>query len=116
MRSPVIDRVNEPVFYSVIASPVGELLLTGNGSAITGLYMDWHTRGPYPDPEWRQEDEPLSAAREQLAAYFAGELLAFDLPLAARGTSFQQRVWTALRTIPYGAHSPRGIGRPDAPP
>lgn len=42
------------------------------------------------------------AAREQVLAYFAGERREFDLPLAARGTDFQQRVWRALHAIPYG--------------
>lgn len=44
----------------------------------------------------------LDRAAEQLAAYFAGELTAFDLPLAPAGTEFQQKVWSQLRAIPYG--------------
>ncbi len=39
---------------------------------------------------------------EQLDAYFRGERRMFDLPLAARGTPFQQSVWAALQAIPYG--------------
>jgi len=38
----------------------------------------------------------------QLAAYFAGELMEFDLPLAPKGTDFQKGVWKALVEIPYG--------------
>ncbi|SEL71514.1 methylated-DNA--[protein]-cysteine S-methyltransferase [Halomonas daqiaonensis] len=41
-------------------------------------------------------------ARNQLAEYFAGTRQAFDLPLAPEGTDFQQRVWQALATIPFG--------------
>jgi methylated-DNA-[protein]-cysteine S-methyltransferase len=41
-------------------------------------------------------------ARAQVEAYFAGRERTFDLPLAARGTPFQRRVWTALRAIPFG--------------
>lgn len=44
----------------------------------------------------------LSAAQEQLAAYFAGELRLFDLPLDLRGTDFQRRVWAQLLKVPYG--------------
>ena len=40
--------------------------------------------------------------REQVLGYFAGERRDFDLPLAPCGTAFQQRVWTALRAIPFG--------------
>jgi methylated-DNA-[protein]-cysteine S-methyltransferase len=38
----------------------------------------------------------------QLAAYFAGKLRQFDLPLRAEGTPFRQKVWQALRAVPYG--------------
>jgi methylated-DNA-[protein]-cysteine S-methyltransferase len=34
--------------------------------------------------------------------------MTFDLPLAAEGTEFEQRVWDALRTIPYGATTSYG--------
>jgi methylated-DNA-[protein]-cysteine S-methyltransferase len=40
--------------------------------------------------------------RAQLDAYFAGELVAFDVPLAVHGTEFQKRVWDQLVQIPYG--------------
>lgn len=39
----------------------------------------------------------------QVAAYFAGGLRDFSLPLETPGTPFQQTVWRALRDIPYGA-------------
>jgi methylated-DNA-[protein]-cysteine S-methyltransferase len=44
----------------------------------------------------------LARALRQLDRYFAGEPVAFDLPLAPAGTSFQQRVWAAMRAIPHG--------------
>ncbi len=40
--------------------------------------------------------------QEQLTAYFAGTLHAFDLPLDFHGTDFQQKVWRALLDVPYG--------------
>lgn len=46
--------------------------------------------------------ERLARVAEQLDAYFRGELREFDLPLAPRGTPFQQRVWDELRRVPYG--------------
>lgn len=49
------------------------------------------------------EHPVLREAVRQLDAYFAGELQAFDLPLAPRGTEFQQRVWKALQGIPFGS-------------
>ena len=44
----------------------------------------------------------LLEAQRQLAAYFAGELRHFDLPLAMEGTAFQRQVWQQLRSVEYG--------------
>src|SRR5262245_33713122 len=58
--------------------------------------------------------------RERLAAYFAGDLAAFDgLEIDPGGTRFQQAVWTALRRVPAGetttyAALARAIGAPTA--
>lgn len=48
------------------------------------------------------ENEYTRDLRSQIAAYFAGERREFTVPLAPKGTPFQERVWTALRAIPYG--------------
>lgn len=44
----------------------------------------------------------LEQLREELAAYFAGTLKRFTVPVVAPGTPFQERVWSELRRIPYG--------------
>lgn len=90
------------MYYSEMDSPLGVLLLLGNGSALTGLYMENHKGRPVLQRHYRREDTLFVQAREQLRAYFAAELFRFDLPIAAHGTPFQQTVWQALRTIPYG--------------
>ena len=58
-------------------------------------------------------------AVEQLAAYFARDLKEFDLPLAPRGSAFQQQVWDQLRLIGYGETASYGeiahrLGRTNA--
>jgi O-6-methylguanine DNA methyltransferase len=45
----------------------------------------------------------LEPVRQQLHAYFAGDLKVFQLPLALHGTPFQARVWAELQRIPFGA-------------
>ena len=85
--------------YTSMDSPIGELTLTGDGRALTGVYME---RPGGPNPEWMRDDDGLAEARRQMEAYFAGALTSFDLPLAPRGTPFQEQVWGALRSIPYG--------------
>ena len=83
-------------------SPIGPLLLIGDGEALSGLHMQ--TRAHPPPESDLQRPNPLGfrQAREQLAAYFAGELREFSIALRPRGTPFQKRVWEALKALPYG--------------
>jgi methylated-DNA-[protein]-cysteine S-methyltransferase len=102
------------ILYDTVDSPLGKLLLAGGERALTTLRMDGT-----PGAGWRRERGPFREAADQLRAYFAGELREFDLPLAPHGTPFQQRVWAALREIPYGttisyAELAVAVGRPDA--
>ena len=84
--------------YTTVDSPIGELLLTAEDGAITGLHMS-----PFAiDPAWRHDPAALTDARIQLEQYWAGERTEFELELAPAGTEFQQRVWAMLREIPYG--------------
>ncbi|QBI52407.1 Methylated-DNA--protein-cysteine methyltransferase [Streptomonospora litoralis] len=99
---------------------MGELLLIGDSEALTGVYMNPHERFAEEMADgWRRDPAALSAAAEQLGAYFAGELREFTVPLAPRGTVFQRSVWRALTTIPYGRTATygeiaRSLGRPNA--
>ncbi|WP_052810268.1 methylated-DNA--[protein]-cysteine S-methyltransferase [Streptomonospora alba] len=106
--------------YDLVPSPLGELLLLGDGEALTGLYMSPQERfAQQIRSEWRREPAALRTTAEQLGAYFAGELREFDLRLAPLGTPFQRTVWQALTTIPYGTTATygelaRAIGKPNA--
>jgi methylated-DNA-[protein]-cysteine S-methyltransferase len=91
--------------HVIVDSPVGRLTLVAEQGRLSGLFMDEQRHAPH-DADLgmpgERDDEPFASAAEQLAAYFCGELTAFDLPIAPAGTPFQLRVWDALRTIPYG--------------
>lgn len=107
------------IYYSTMPSPIGELLLTTDGEHLTGLYMEAHKGGTTVQSDWCHDDVALERAREQLQAYFEGELQVFDLPVEAAGTPFQKRVWRALCDIPYGetisyGELARRIGQPTA--
>ncbi|AKJ09901.1 cysteine methyltransferase [Streptomyces incarnatus] len=95
------------VYWTELDAPVGRLLLTADAEgALTSLSVPGQKGGlsvrGVPDA-WRHDAGPFRAAADQLAAYFAGELKEFRLPLSPRGTEFRQRVWTALDEVPYGA-------------
>ena len=81
-----------------VASPLGPLTLVERGGALVRLGCD-----DWPDdlPDGSPTPLLMEAAR-QLAAYFAGALTEFNLPLAPPGTGFQKRVWQAMNEIPYG--------------
>jgi methylated-DNA-[protein]-cysteine S-methyltransferase len=87
--------------YRTIESPIGYLTLAGSGSALTNLRMVDQTYEP-DRADWSPDPRAFDDAVEQLSAYFAGELTAFDIRLELHGTEFQRRVWKALLTIPYG--------------
>jgi methylated-DNA-[protein]-cysteine S-methyltransferase len=89
--------------YTVLESPIGDLLLASDGRSLTDVSMGAHDGFPARDGSWRRDDGALGPARRQLAAYFEGDRREFDLPLALRGTDFQRRVWDALRRVPFGA-------------
>jgi methylated-DNA-[protein]-cysteine S-methyltransferase len=104
--------------YAVVESSIGELLLVGDGRALTGIQFDldgdWRVGG-----DWVADPAALAGAVEQLRAYLAGELTVFDLPIAIGGSDFQQRVWRLLAEIPYGHSTSYGalaarLGRPGA--
>lgn len=78
-----------------IDTPLGHLVIESDGQALTAI--DWS------EDIRRDRDPLLDEAAAQLAAYFAGRLRAFDLPLAPAGTPFRQAVWRAMEAIPFGA-------------
>ncbi len=45
----------------------------------------------------------LDRLKRELDEYFGGRLKKFSVPPVMRGTPFQERVWTELMRIPYGA-------------
>ena len=79
-----------------VSTSIGEITLFADESAVTGLSFGALTE------ELPRETPLLREAERQLQAYLAGTLQVFTLPLRPKGTEFQQKVWRALQTIPYG--------------
>ena len=97
------------------ASPLGALRLEFSGGALTALRLTAET----PENAGAEHSPEARLALRELEEYFAGIRREFSIPLAPRGTMFQQRVWAALRSIPYGEVRTYGevaamIGRPQA--
>ena len=81
---------------TVVDSPIGPLGLVASDRGLREVCFDGARIRP-------DGGSPILAeAARQLDAYFAGDLLAFDLPLELAGTEFQRCCWLALGAIPYG--------------
>lgn len=80
-----------------LATDLGTLRVTATDRGIDSVTF---TSAP------RKSDEQLTDILEhalmELRGYFLGDLQSFSVPLVMRGTDFQQRVWDALLTIPFG--------------
>lgn len=106
-------------YWHEIDSPIGRLLLAGDGIHLTCIHFQSGPHPLAPQREWEESSAPFERASAQLQEYFSGRRRAFDLPLAPAGTEFQRRVWRALATIAYGAtisygELARRVGNPRA--
>ncbi len=92
------------IYYRWLESPLGALLLTGDGRSLTGLYLKGQKHFPKQTADWHEsvQAEPFSQVEEQLAEYFTHQRQRFDLPVVACGTDFQKQVWQLLSQIPFG--------------
>lgn len=110
---------SHPLLYTSIDSPIGELLLLGDGHALHGLYMQEGRKPKRVAPQWRRSGATFTGIESQLREYFAGERVTFETPLAMAGSQFERQVWDALRGIPYGetvsyGEIARRVGQPAA--
>lgn len=88
------------MFTYTYPAPFGQLTITEDKKAIIGL--SFHKSEKLAAMAVEKESPLIKQAYQQLQEYFAGNRKQFNLPLSPVGTPFQQKVWTALQTIPYG--------------
>ncbi|MEU9039954.1 methylated-DNA--[protein]-cysteine S-methyltransferase [Streptomyces sp. NPDC048352] len=108
--------------HTVVESPYGPLTLVATDGVLSGLYMTGQRHRPAEEAFGERvadTEEPFPEVRRQLAAYFAGELTRFTVPVRLAGTAFQRSVWEQLVRIPYGQTWSYGrlaaeLGKPNA--
>ena len=85
-------------------SPLGKMIMTSDGAALTGLWFAEKSRDADKNAAALTErDLPVFRATARwLDVYFTGKDPGFTPPLLLRGTAFQKAVWEILLTIPYG--------------
>lgn len=87
--------------------PIGRLCIQEENEKIIGIHIVENiTDKGNSDKEFlqiKEEETPfIKRVHSQLTEYFGGQRQDFNLPLNPSGTEFQQKVWKALCTIPYG--------------
>ncbi len=108
--SPSIAHSRTAIAHASLTTAIGVINLFGTARGLLALALP---NEPYPNAEASarrlcgkgavtigDDETVLAPALTQLAAYFAGTLRAFDLPLDPRGTPFQRRVWAPLPPSP----------------
>lgn len=105
--------------FATTDSPIGELLLLGDGESVHGLLMNGDGEFEGRKSDLTQDQNAFSGTIEQLEQYFAGDRRSFALSLEPEGTEFQRAVWKALAAIPFGETRSYGeiavaVGRPKA--
>jgi methylated-DNA-[protein]-cysteine S-methyltransferase len=90
--------------YTRFASPLGPVIVIAEDEGITHVDFVGAKYERKVEADWIEDPKApaLAECRRQLDEYFAGKRESFDLPLAPRGTAFQQRVWKEIARVPYG--------------
>jgi len=112
-------KQSKQTMYTTVDSPIGELLLVGDGDTLSGLYMQDGRKPRRIATNWSESAAPFADVKRQLEEYFTGERTTFDVKLAAEGAPFEREVWHALEEIPYGetvsyGEIARRVGQPTA--
>lgn len=111
--------------YTLRDTPIGRMLLAATERGICALYFGddeallAELRSEFPSATLVVDGGDLDAQVSAVTAYLTGEEHRLELPVDVAGTAFQQKVWDALRTIPYGQtrsyqEVARSIGEPTA--
>lgn len=92
--------------YRTVSTPLGDITAVADDAGLTQVILAGDDGSVLAEAT---EGGPIvDAAAQQLAEYFAGERMAFDVPLAPRGTEFQMTVWKALGDVPFGTTATYG--------
>ena len=101
----------EQIYYATTRLPWTELLVASSDQGLRAVAFVSKAgvgeslrrlESAYPKVAWVESAERNRQVIEELAAYAAGDLQEFTVPLDLRGTPFQKCVWEALVKIPYG--------------
>jgi len=115
-----------PIRYTCADSPLGRMLIAATGKGICAIQfassdeeLEQGLRHEFPFAIRRRDDASLESWKRTLLEQMRGVRLYTSLPLDIQATAFQRRVWSYLRSIPFGETRSylavaKAIGRPTA--
>lgn len=108
-QSRNVAAMNTHIHFDIGSSTLGQVLVAMNDKGVCAILLgdspagvQRELRGRFPSAQLEQNAARLARVLPQVIAFADGRGAALDVPLAAAGTEFQQRVWRALRGIPSG--------------
>lgn len=93
---------NSRIKYAVMTSPLGDISIAASPRGVVRLALPSQLAMRPFDSHWQRDDAVAVDTQRQLKEYFAGRRKQFDVALDLEGTEFQQSVWQALQTVPWG--------------
>jgi methylated-DNA-[protein]-cysteine S-methyltransferase len=103
-RKSAFEDSDMSYVYKTMQSPIGVLKLVGSDRGLAAVL--WEHEDTLREQFGVVSAEPrhpiLLQAQQELEEYFSGSRRRFTVQLDFAGTEFQNRVWNALRTIPFG--------------
>lgn len=90
------------VYYDILSSPIGDLLLIAQEFALKKIVFQPKDKAHEIHPEWIQGSDLLEHTKNELKAYFNGQLKEFTVNVNPHGTPFQKQIWKEVKSIPYG--------------
>lgn len=111
--------IHSSTWFSEWDSPLGKILLVAGPGGLCGLYFEGQKWFPCEVDNWRRQNRGFEDVQRWLREYFSGQPTPYRGAMELRGTEFQQKVWQALREIPWGQtctyrQIAARIGRPTA--
>lgn len=98
----------ERIVYAIADSPIGRMLIGATEKGICALYLGeddmlvQELHAEFPRATLVQDSSAVVPYFRAVLDHLSGRRIDLDLPLDVQATAFQQRVWAALRKIPYG--------------
>ena len=86
-------------YLDTLDTPLGTLQIEATERGLCGIWFPSRSVSQGPSPG---QNRVITFAKQELSAYFAGDLTTFSVPLEWQGTLFQESVWQALLAVPYG--------------